>query len=60
MRNFNPHVVICSLPATADLEHVQGWIELLLDVSQPMMVSIKGHYLEQSNHMRLEQLTRID
>jgi hypothetical protein len=59
VRNFNPHLVICSLPATADLEDVPGWIELSLDLSRPTVVSIKGHYVEQSSHMRLEQLLNV-
>ena len=59
VRNFKPHVVISSLPATADFEDVPAWIELSPDLSRPTMVFIEGRHLEQSNHMRLEQLLNV-
>jgi hypothetical protein len=59
VRNFDPHLVICSLASTADLEKTPGWIELSLDLSRPTIVSIKGHHVEQSNRMGLEQLLNV-
>jgi hypothetical protein len=59
VRNFNPHLVICSLPATADLEEVPGWVDLSLDLSRPTVVSIKGHHVERRNRMGLEQLLNV-
>ena len=59
VRNFNPHLVICSLPATAELEDVPGWIELSLDSSHPTVVTIKGRHIEQSHRMGLEQLLNV-
>jgi hypothetical protein len=59
VRNFNPHLVICSMPATADLEETPGWVELSLDLSRPTIVSIKGHHVEQSHRMGLEQLLNV-
>ena len=58
-RTFNPHLVICSLPATADLEGVLGWVELCLDLSRPTNVSIKGRQAVQSTRMGLEQLLNV-
>lgn len=58
-RTFNPHLVICSLPATPDLEGVPGWVELSLDLSRPTHVSIKGRHVVQSTHMGLEQLLNV-
>ena len=59
VRNFNPHLVICSMPATADLEETPGWVDLSLDMSRPTIVSIKGHHVERSNRMGLEQLLNV-
>ena len=59
VRNFDPHLVICSLPATADFEETPGWVELSLDLSSPTIVSIKGHHVEQSHRMGLEQLLDV-
>jgi hypothetical protein len=59
VRNFGPHLVICSLPATADLEETPGWVELSLDLSIPTIVSIKGHHVEQNHRMGLEQLLDV-
>ena len=59
VRTFNPHVVICSLPATADLGDVPGLVELSLDLSHPTVVTIKGRHVEQSHHMRLEHLLKV-
>jgi hypothetical protein len=59
VRNFNPHLVICSLPATADLGDVPGLVELSLDLSHPTVVNIKGRHVEQSHHMRLEHLLKV-
>ncbi|HEX2741309.1 MAG TPA: hypothetical protein VHM69_12760 [Rubrobacter sp.] len=59
VRTFNPHLVICSLPATADLERVPGWVELSLDLSRPTKISIKGRHVVQSTRMGLEQLLTV-
>ena len=59
LRTFNPLVVICSLPLTVDLYEAPGWVELSLDLGRPTMVTIKGHQVEQSNRMGLEQLLNV-
>ena len=58
-RTFNPHLVICGLPATPDLEGVSGWVGLSLDLSRPTEVSIKGRHVVQSTRMGPEQLLRV-
>ena len=59
VRNFNPHLVICSLPASVDLEEAPGWVDLSLDLGRPTVVSIKGHRVEKRNRMGLEQLLNV-
>jgi hypothetical protein len=59
VRDFDPHMVICSLPATAVLDEIPGWVELSLDLSRPTIVSIKGHHVEQGHRMGLEQLLNV-
>lgn len=56
LRNFDPHMVICSLPATADLDEATGLIELSL--ARPTIVSVKGHHVEQSHRMGLKRPRR--
>ena len=47
VRRFDPHPVICSLPATADHGDILCWIELPLESSiQPTVISIDGRYSE--------------
>ncbi|HEX6711225.1 MAG TPA: hypothetical protein VF068_12915 [Rubrobacter sp.] len=59
VRYFNPHLVICSLPPTADFEETPGWVELSLVLSRPTMVFIKGRHVEQSSRIGLEQLLSV-
>lgn len=59
LRNFDPLVVICSLPLTVDRYEAPGWVEISLDPGRPTMVTIKGHHVKQSNYMGLEQLLDV-
>ncbi|HJQ30266.1 MAG TPA: hypothetical protein VJ827_13080 [Rubrobacter sp.] len=59
LRDFDPLVVICSLPLTVDRHEAPGWVELSLDLGHPTRVTIKGHHVEQSNRMGLEQLLNV-
>jgi hypothetical protein len=52
---FNPHVVICSLPATAGHEHILGWVDLSLHHSPYARIRIGGYYSERNN-ISLEDL----
>ncbi len=59
VRRFAPHLVICSLPATAGYGDILGWIELPLESPwQPAVLCIDGRYSEQNNPT-LEKLLRV-
>ena len=59
VRRFDPHLVICSLPATAGYGDILCWVELPLESSiQPTVVCIDGRYSEHDNPT-LEKLLRV-
>jgi hypothetical protein len=49
VRRFDPHVVICSLPAPAGRENRTGWVELSLHPTRPAVVCIDGRYSKRNN-----------
>ena len=55
---LDPHVVICSLPATVASYEKLAWVELSLDPARPSKVRVAGSYSEQSNPA-LEALLRV-
>jgi hypothetical protein len=55
---FNPHVVICSLPATVSTGDRVAWVELSLDPDRPTVVRIGGRYSERNNP-DLEALLKV-
>jgi len=59
VRNFDPYLVICSLPAIAGYGDVVCWVQLSLNSStQPSVVCIDGRYSDHNN-LTLEELLRI-
>jgi len=59
VRRFDPHLVICSLPATACNEDIVCWVQLSLDSStEPSVVCVDGRYSEHDNPT-LEELLRV-
>jgi hypothetical protein len=57
--HFDPHLVICSLPATARYGDIVCWVQLSLECpSQPSVVCIDGRFSEHNNPT-LEQLLRV-
>ena len=52
---FNPHVVICSLPATVGHEHILGWVDLSLHPTPYARIHIGERYSERKN-ISLEEL----
>ena len=59
VRLFDPHLVICSLPATAGNGDIVCWVELSLEnPTQPSVVCIDGRYSEHNNPT-LEELLRV-
>ena len=57
--HFDPHLVICSLPATAGDGDIVCWVELSLEnPTQPSVVCIDGRYSEHNNPT-LEELLRV-
>jgi hypothetical protein len=57
VRRFDPHVVICSLPAGYCEDRI-GWVELSLHPTRPAVVCIDGHY-SQRNNLTIEVLLRV-
>jgi hypothetical protein len=55
---LDPHVVICSLPTTANSGERLAWVELSLDPARPSVVRVGGSYSKQSNPA-LEALLRV-
>jgi hypothetical protein len=59
VRHFDPHLVICSLPATAGYGDIVCWVELSLESpTQPSVVCIDGRYSEHNNPT-LEELLKV-
>ena len=59
IRHFDPHLVICSLPATAAYGDIVCWVELSLESpTQPSVVCVDGRY-SKHNNPTLEELLRI-
>ena len=59
VRHFDPHLVICSLPATAGYGNIVCWVELSLgSPTKRSVVCIDGRYSEHNNPT-LEELLRI-
>jgi hypothetical protein len=59
IRRFDPHLVICSLPATAGYGDIVCWVKLSLeDPTEPSVVCIDGRYSEHSN-LTLEELLGV-
>ncbi len=59
VQQFDPHLVICSLPAIAGYGDVVCWVQLSLNSStQPSVVCIDGRYSD-LNNLTLEELLRI-
>jgi hypothetical protein len=59
IRHFDPHLVICSLPASVAYADILCWVELSLESpTQPSVVCIDGRYSEHNNPT-LEELLRI-
>jgi hypothetical protein len=59
VRHFDPHLVICSLPATAGYKDIVCWVELSMESStQPSVVCIDGRYYEHNNPT-LDELLRV-
>jgi hypothetical protein len=61
VRNFDPHLVICSLPATANNREILCWVELSLeDPTQATLVCVDGRYSEHNNPTLENLLTVLD
>jgi hypothetical protein len=59
VQHFDPHLVICSLPATAGYGDIVCWVQLSLEGStQPSVVCIDGRY-SKHNNPTLEELLRV-
>ena len=59
VRHFDPHLVICSQPATAGYGDIVCWVQLSLESpTRPSVVCIDGRYAEHNNPT-LEELLRI-
>jgi hypothetical protein len=57
VRRFDPHVVICNLPAGCCEDRI-GWVELSLHPTQPAVVCIDGHYSKRDN-LTIEVLLQV-
>ncbi len=44
LRRFDPHLVICSLPAVAGPGDRIGWVELPMHPTRPGVICIRGRY----------------
>ncbi len=58
VERFDPHVVICSQPDTADPGSRVGWVELSLDPDRPAKVCVGGRCSEFS-YLMLEGLLAV-
>ena len=59
LRQFDPHLVICSLPVTAGYGDIVCWVELSLErPTAPSVVCVDGRYSEHNNPT-LEELLRV-
>ncbi len=55
---LDPHLVICSLPATMGPGDRLAWVELSIDPTQPTVICVGGRYSEVRNPA-LEVLLRV-
>jgi hypothetical protein len=46
---LDPHVVVCSLPATMGPGDRVAWVELSIDPTQPTVICVSGRYWEVRN-----------
>lgn len=46
---FEPHVVICSLPATASPGSHVAWVEISLEPTRPSVICVGGRYSKRHN-----------
>jgi hypothetical protein len=46
---LDPHVVVCSLPATMGPGDRLAWVELSIDPTQPTVICVSGRYWEVRN-----------
>lgn len=60
MKRFDPHLVICSLPATSASVESIAWVELSLDPLRPSVVCIEGRRTEMRNPVLDTLLEVID
>jgi hypothetical protein len=61
VRHFDPHLVICSLPATAGYGNIVCWVELSLgSPTKRSVVCIDGRYSEHNNPTLEELLKFLD
>ena len=61
VRHFDPHLVICSLPATACNGDIVCWVQLSLErPTQASLVCIDGRYSEHHNPTLEDLLTVLD
>jgi hypothetical protein len=61
VRRLDPHLVICSLPATADYGEILCWVKLSLErPTQASLVCIDGRYSEHHNPTLEDLLTVLD
>jgi hypothetical protein len=59
VQHFDPHLVICSLPATECNGDIVCWVQLSLERStEPSVVCVDGRYSEHDNPT-LEELLRV-
>jgi hypothetical protein len=55
---LDPHVVVCTLPATMKPRDRMAWVELSIDPTQPTVICVSGRYSEVRNPA-LEVLLRV-
>lgn len=63
IRRFDPHVVICTVPATSRTGQIVAWVELSLESCQPSAILVDGRYSERRNpqlHMLLEVIDEAE
>ena len=61
VQHFDPHLVICSLPATACNGDIFCWVQLSLKSStEPSVVCVDGRYSEHDNPTLEELLGVLD
>jgi hypothetical protein len=60
VKRFDPHLVICSLPATSGSVERMAWLELSLDPHRPSVVCVGGRHTEVHNPLLDTLLEVID